>query len=143
MDHLISLQSCLHQLSGGFDYITYDRHITVFTSWPDHGVPECGTSILAFHRRIRMEYKPSEGTHCGSLQVNVHAVLHELLVNTVLSYSAGVSRRGTLIAIDIILEQVEIERMLDVSRVVTNMKHQRMKMVQTTMSSYCSHWTII
>ena len=38
-----------------------------FTSWPDHGVPEYGSPILAFHRRIRQEYKPSKGpivVHC-------------------------------------------------------------------------------
>ena len=38
-----------------------------FTSWPDHGVPEYGTPILAFHRHIKQEYKPSQGpmvVHC-------------------------------------------------------------------------------
>ena len=38
-----------------------------FTSWPDHGVPEYATPILAFHRRIKREHKPSQGpmvVHC-------------------------------------------------------------------------------
>ena len=28
-----------------------------FTAWPDHGVPDYATPILAFHRRIMKEHK--------------------------------------------------------------------------------------
>jgi len=38
-----------------------------FTAWPDHGVPDYATPILAFHRRVRKEHKPSKGpmvVHC-------------------------------------------------------------------------------
>ena len=43
-------------------------------------------------------------------------------------------RTGTLIAIDIILEQVEKEKVIDVCGVITKMRHQRMRMVQTAVS---------
>ena len=43
-------------------------------------------------------------------------------------------RTGTFIAIDTILEQVEKEKMVDVSGVINKMRHQRMKMVQTAVS---------
>ena len=44
-------------------------------------------------------------------------------------------RTGTFIAIDAILKQVEREEIVDVSQVITKMRHQRMKMVQTAVSS--------
>ena len=43
-------------------------------------------------------------------------------------------RTGTFIAIDIILKQVEKEKVVDVCGVITKMRHQRMKMVQTAVS---------
>ena len=44
-------------------------------------------------------------------------------------------RTGTFIAIDIILEQVEKEKLVDVSGVINKMRQQRMKMVQTAVSA--------
>ena len=47
-------------------------------------------------------------------------------------------RTGTFIAIDIILEQVEKEKMVDVSGVINKMRQQRMKMIQTAVSDLCT-----
>ena len=38
-----------------------------FTAWPDHGVPDYATSLLAFHRKVKRHHKPSKGliiVHC-------------------------------------------------------------------------------
>ena len=38
-----------------------------FTAWPDHGVPDYATSILAFHSRVKSQHVPSKGpllVHC-------------------------------------------------------------------------------
>ena len=59
--------------------------------------------------------------------------VHHLYLFSI-SSSAGVGRTGTFIAIDTILEQVEKERVVDVSGVITKMRHKRMKMVQTSVS---------
>ena len=56
--------------------------------------------------------------------------------------SAGVGRTGTFIAIDIILEQVEKEKRVDVSGVINKMRHQRMKMVQTAVRNIFSFFIL-
>ena len=43
-------------------------------------------------------------------------------------------RTGTFIAVDMILEIAEKEKLVDVSGVIVKMRHQRMKMVQTAVS---------
>ena len=52
------------------------------------------------------------------------------------SYSAGVGRTGVFIALDIILEKSRKEGVVDVMGVVNNMRKQRMRMVQTVVSTY-------
>ena len=48
--------------------------------------------------------------------------------------SAGVGRSGTLIGIDIGLEQAAKEGVVDIAAVVSKLREQRMKMVQTVVS---------
>ena len=45
--------------------------------------------------------------------------------------SAGVGRTGTFIAVDMAMEQAENEGKVDIAGIVTRLRQQRMKMVQT------------
>ena len=58
----------------------------------------------------------------------------------VISYfsSAGVGRTGTVIALDILLEQSEHENQVDIRMCVTQLREQRTKMVQTLVFFYSS-----
>ena len=46
-------------------------------------------------------------------------------------YSAGVGRTGTLIAIDMALTLAPTQGTVDIPQLLTNLRKQRMKMVQT------------
>ncbi|XP_053492790.1 protein tyrosine phosphatase receptor type Fa isoform X4 [Ictalurus furcatus] len=83
-----------------------------FMVWPDHGVPEYPTPILAFMRRVKTCNPPDAGpmvVHC----------------------SAGVGRTGCFIVIDAMLERMKHEQAVDVYGHVTLMRSQRNYMVQT------------
>ena len=66
--------------------------------------------------------------------MNIFISFHNYIKVNILT-SAGVGRTGTFIAINTILEQVKQEKMVDVAGVITKMRHQRMKMVQTAVSA--------
>nr|XP_021332444.1 receptor-type tyrosine-protein phosphatase F isoform X9 [Danio rerio] len=83
-----------------------------FMAWPDHGVPEYPTPILAFLRRVKACNPPDAGpmvVHC----------------------SAGVGRTGCFIVIDAMLERMKHEKSVDIYGHVTCMRSQRNYMVQT------------
>ncbi|XP_042581280.1 receptor-type tyrosine-protein phosphatase F-like isoform X4 [Cyprinus carpio] len=83
-----------------------------FMAWPDHGVPEYPTPILAFLRRVKACNPPDAGpmvVHC----------------------SAGVGRTGCFIVIEAMLERMKHEKSVDIYGHVTCMRAQRNYMVQT------------
>ncbi|XP_048056148.1 protein tyrosine phosphatase receptor type Fa isoform X11 [Megalobrama amblycephala] len=83
-----------------------------FMAWPDHGVPEYPTPILAFLRRVKACNPPDAGpmvVHC----------------------SAGVGRTGCFIVIEAMLERMKHEQSVDIYGHVTCMRAQRNYMVQT------------
>ncbi|KAL5021811.1 hypothetical protein ScPMuIL_000966 [Solemya velum] len=83
-----------------------------YTTWPDHGVPRFGNSLLLFRQKIRSHDNLENGP------VIVHC-------------SAGVGRTGTYIAIDTQLEKAKTEGIIDVHNFVQLMRTQRVNMVQT------------
>ncbi|NXO63774.1 PTPRJ phosphatase, partial [Phainopepla nitens] len=85
-----------------------------FTSWPDHGVPET-TDLLINFRHLVHQYNSQNPIDSPTL---VHC-------------SAGVGRTGTFIAIDRLIQQMEMESTVDVYGVVYDLRMHRPLMVQT------------
>ncbi|XP_038592525.1 receptor-type tyrosine-protein phosphatase H-like isoform X3 [Micropterus salmoides] len=85
-----------------------------FTAWPDHGVPQ-GTEVLIQFRGLVRQHIEKEGTGAP----------------TVVHCSAGVGRTGTIIALDVLLQQLGKERAVDINGFVHKMRLCRPYMVQT------------
>ncbi|XP_070257923.1 receptor-type tyrosine-protein phosphatase H isoform X3 [Myotis yumanensis] len=85
-----------------------------YVAWPDHGVPHSPDPLLAFWKVLRqwLDKTPQGGppiVHC----------------------SAGVGRTGTLIALDVLLRQLECEGVVGPYSFVKKMRESRPLMVQT------------
>nr|XP_061807665.1 receptor-type tyrosine-protein phosphatase H-like [Nerophis lumbriciformis] len=85
-----------------------------FTAWPDHGVPQCTDVLIQFRSLIR-EHMDANGTKAP----------------TVVHCSAGVGRTGTIIALDILLQQLHRDKQVSINALVHNMRLRRPHMVQT------------
>ncbi|XP_030417993.1 receptor-type tyrosine-protein phosphatase eta [Gopherus evgoodei] len=85
-----------------------------FTSWPDHGVPETTDLLINFRHLVQenIRQNPPESP-------------------TLVHCSAGVGRTGTFIAIDRLIQQIEMENTSDVYGVVYDLRMHRPLMVQT------------
>ena len=90
-----------------------------YLAWPDHGVPRNGMSLINFVKQCR----------------KVHPVTHTmpLLVHC----SAGVGRTGTFIVLDSMMQRMSVEGSFNVFEFVTELRKQRVLMVQTEV--HCKH----
>ncbi|XP_068953342.1 receptor-type tyrosine-protein phosphatase H, partial [Petaurus breviceps papuanus] len=85
-----------------------------YTVWPDHGVPRSPDPLLAFQALLRKWLDQSLG---GGPPI-VHC-------------SAGVGRTGTLIALDVLLKQLQKYQQVGVQSFIRRMRKSRPLMVQT------------
>lgn len=83
-----------------------------FKSWPDYGVPPTTEPLINFCNMLRKERESLDGP------VVVHC-------------SAGVGRTGTFISTDIIMQQLQHEKKVNIHDLVKKLREQRVKMVQT------------
>ncbi|XP_062269980.1 receptor-type tyrosine-protein phosphatase H-like isoform X2 [Platichthys flesus] len=85
-----------------------------FTAWPDHGVPQGTRDLIQFRGLVRRHIE-SEGTRTP----------------TVVHCSAGVGRTGTIIALDVLLQQFDQNKAVNINGFVHKMRLSRPHMVQT------------
>ncbi|XP_059391527.1 receptor-type tyrosine-protein phosphatase H-like isoform X1 [Carassius carassius] len=85
-----------------------------FTAWPDHGVPTGTEELIQFRGLIRQHIESSFSAG-----------------PTIVHCSAGVGRTGTLIALDVLLQQLDKEKEVGISAFVQQMRLSRPLMVQT------------
>ena len=88
-----------------------------FTEWPDHGVPTDKMCMIEFIGHIRKAHPPERAplvVHC----------------------SAGVGRTGTFIVLDTMLQRLEQEESLNIYDFLLEIRHQRVKLVQTEVNIY-------
>uniref|UniRef100_A0A3P8NW00 protein-tyrosine-phosphatase n=1 Tax=Astatotilapia calliptera TaxID=8154 RepID=A0A3P8NW00_ASTCA len=85
-----------------------------FTAWPDHGVPECTEVLIQFRGLVRQHIEREGGK-----------------APTVVHCSAGVGRTGTIISLDVLLQQLEKEQAVGINAFVHKMRLSRPYMVQT------------
>ncbi|XP_062450971.1 receptor-type tyrosine-protein phosphatase V-like isoform X5 [Rhea pennata] len=93
-----------------------ERHVSHlhYTAWPDHGIPESTTSIMAFRELVREHIKGAKDAG-----------------PTLVHCSAGVGRTGTFIALDCLLQQMKQEKIVDTFGVVYTLRMNRYQMIQT------------
>ncbi|XP_018621246.2 phosphatidylinositol phosphatase PTPRQ-like isoform X2 [Scleropages formosus] len=82
-----------------------------FTSWPDHGVPQCSTGLIQFVKAVRTNRGHNSTT------VVVHC-------------SAGVGRTGVFIALDRLIQHANDHDFVDLHGLVAELRAERMCMVQ-------------
>ncbi|XP_063337908.1 receptor-type tyrosine-protein phosphatase H-like [Pelmatolapia mariae] len=84
-----------------------------FTAWPDHGVPACTEVLIQFRGLVRQHIEREGGK-----------------APTVVHCSPGVGRTGTIISLDVLLQQLEKEQAVGINAFVHKMRLNRPYMVQ-------------
>ena len=88
-----------------------------YLAWPDHGVPANAISMINFIKRVRKAHPYSR---------------QDLLL---VHCSAGVGRTGTFITLDYMLERIKAEKTINIYEYISELRKQRVLMVQTVVSN--------
>ena len=94
------------------------QQVTMFhyLAWPDHGVPVNAFSMVNFIKKVR--------------KTHLYKSKDLILVHC----SAGVGRTGTFITLDYMLERLKHEDTINIYEFVSQLRQQRVSMVQTLVS---------
>ena len=96
-----------------------------YTAWPDHGVPSNAFSMIKFIRRVRKSHP--------------YFSQDVLLVHC----SAGVGRTGAFITLDSMLDRLKEDNSINIYDFVSNLRRQRVLMVQTLVKIFVLSLEII
>ncbi|ESO87553.1 hypothetical protein LOTGIDRAFT_127558 [Lottia gigantea] len=91
-----------------------------YTSWPDKGVPSDIASLVEFRNKVNKSSSKRSGpmiVHC----------------------SAGIGRTGTYLALDYLIQQAQAENSVDIFSCVSQMRQERVNMVQTVIQYILLH----
>ncbi|XP_067345482.1 receptor-type tyrosine-protein phosphatase H-like isoform X6 [Channa argus] len=97
-----------------------------FTAWPDHGVPQ-STEVLIQFRALVRQHIERQGNGAP----------------TVVHCSAGVGRTGTIIALDVFLQEMDKKGEIGINAFVHKMRLSRPHMVQTESQYIFLHQCIV
>uniref|UniRef100_A0A8C6VZF1 Tyrosine-protein phosphatase non-receptor type n=1 Tax=Nothobranchius furzeri TaxID=105023 RepID=A0A8C6VZF1_NOTFU len=92
-----------------------------YTDWPDHGCPEDFKGFLSYLEEIQSVRRHTNSTS-DPKNINQPVVVH---------CSAGVGRSGVVILSELMIACQEHNESMDVSRILRELRDQRMLMVQT------------
>ena len=94
--------------------------------------------VRAFRERVSPEQRPIV-VHCRWDKHQLHSSSRFKIQLNNLSYSAGVGRSGTFIALDRILQGIRKYDVVDIFGIVYEMRKERVWMVQTEQQYICIH----
>ncbi|XP_024148812.1 tyrosine-protein phosphatase non-receptor type 7 isoform X2 [Oryzias melastigma] len=98
-----------------------------FTSWPDHHIPECITSLLRLVEEVEVYRKSLESSFSSQPTSGLQAGLGPVIVHC----SAGIGRTGCFIASSICCQQLRETAQVDILETVCRLRLDRGGMIQT------------
>uniref|UniRef100_A0A8C8DLN2 protein-tyrosine-phosphatase n=1 Tax=Oryzias sinensis TaxID=183150 RepID=A0A8C8DLN2_9TELE len=98
-----------------------------FTSWPDHHIPQCITSLLKLVEEVEVYRKSLESSLSSQPTSDLRASLGPVVVHC----SAGIGRTGCFIASSICCQQLRETGQVDILETVCKLRLDRGGMIQT------------
>jgi len=114
-----------------------------FREWPDFGCPKTPDLLISFCTTVReCAIKCDEGlilVHCR-YKAPLDFKQSKILMKYV--YSAGVGRTGTLIALDILMQDLTDKGLINIFDTILQLRIQRINMVQTEVHKLLNRFRI-
>ena len=108
-----------------------------FTAWPDFESPDDPEELIRLVEIARQEMESLNQQH--PILVHCRYIIHlkytlpplNSLFSFVFTYSAGVGRTGTLIALDILIQEMKANDQIDILKTTFQLRRCRVNMIQS------------